>query len=113
MRLISFAISILALSMATSVAQENRTVEVVKASDFMAFPEDQQVLSLAGLVDGMAYMLFHYKNPEHDAWVACVRAAPLGDLLNDVNSFLKENAEYQKYPVSYSLSKAIGARRPC
>ena len=113
MRRTALAISFLAFSMAGSIAEENRTVQVVKTSDYMALSEELQAIYVAGLVDGMAYMGLNYDLPDHDKWIACVRAAPLGELLKDANAYLAANPEFQKYPVTYSLAKAIGQRRPC
>lgn len=96
-----------------SSASPEQSVQVVKTADYLALSTELQAIYVAGIVDGMAYMLRNYDMPDHEEWTACVRKKPIADLVQKTNDHLLENVEYIDYPVAYALSKVIGQRRPC
>lgn len=104
----------LAISLIGGVAgAQDRTIETIKTADYMTLPEDFQAIYIAGIIDGMAYAYYNYQIPEHEAWAACVRAAPLGDLVTETNAYLASNRDEARYPVAWSVARVLGNRRPC
>lgn len=104
-----------ALAMTTATPAQNltKTVEIIKTEDWLKLPEEWQVTYVAGVVDGMAYVLYNSDSPDHDKWVACVQKAPLQDLIDAVKVLVATDNEFMGLPLSYAVSTSIGKRRPC
>ena len=68
---------------------------------------------LAGVINGMGYVIRNYNLPEQDAWMACVRKTSIKDLVKDVDKLLVDDPAVQKHPVGYAVTRVLGQRRPC
>lgn len=110
-RIAAAALAVVAMTL--GAAAQDRTVEVIKTADWLKLPEEWQVTYVAGIIDGMAYVLYNSDSPDHDAWVACVQAAPLQAMFDDVKALVADDEEFMRLPLSYAVSTAIGKRRPC
>lgn len=105
--------TLVAVTLTFGVSAQDRTVEVIKTEEWLKLPQDWQITYVAGIIDGMAYVLYNSDSPDHDAWVACVQAAPLQALFDEVKALVATDEEFMQLPLSYAVSAAIGKRRPC
>ena len=78
------------------------------ASEFLQLSSDRQVAYVAGILQGMSYVMFNYDKVGYERWNACVRAQNLEDTVADVLRFLKESPDESRSPVPWAVTKAVG-----
>ena len=109
----TFVAAAIVAAFALPALAQDRTVEVITTADWQKLPEEWQVTYVAGIVDGMAYVLYNSDSPDHDAWVACVQANTLQSLFDGVKELVAADDEFKGLPLSYAVATTIGKRRPC
>ena len=110
------AIAMLTVSLianSPAIENENPLGPLKETVQYMNMPERVQIIYIAGIIDGMGYVILKYNLPEKDAWVACVRKTPIEDLVKDVDKLLIDHPAAQKYPVVYAVTRVLAQRRPC
>jgi hypothetical protein len=86
------------------------TLETVSVADFLKLPDDLQAIYVAGILDGMSYVIFNYQLSEPDKWAECVRLRTLDETLNEVLAYLKNNPSEASYPLPWAVARTIGQR---
>ena len=80
------------------------------ASEFLQLSADRQAAYVAGILQGMAYVMFNYDRAGYERWDACVRAQSLEATVNDVLSLLKESPNESRSPVPWAVTRAVSKR---
>ncbi len=88
--------------------EQTHLIEPIPAVDFIKLDEDSQVVYIAGILEGMAYVQYNYSMQQYGIWADCVRQKTLGDTTHDVIAFLKDHPEEEA--VSFALTQTLGAR---
>ena len=90
------------LAVGTSVQAET------SASEFLQLSSDRQVEYVAGILQGMSYVMFKYDKAGYERWNACVRAQNLEATVAGVLRLLKESPNESRSPVPWAVTKAVG-----
>ena len=98
----------LALSGRGDVSAQVPPIEVVSTEEFLELTEDQQVLFLSGVLEGIAFA--NYGRPDYPKWVECVRMATMGTLRKQVLGMTVVDARAKKEPAPWLVVRAIAAR---
>ena len=84
------------------------------ASEFLQLSADRQAAYMAGILQGMAYVMFNFDRAGYERCDACVRAQSLAQSLeatvNDVLSLLIENPNESRSPVPWAVTRAVSKR---
>ena len=78
------------------------------ASEFLQLSSDHQVAYVAGILQGMSYVMFNYDKAGYERWDACVHAQSLEVTVGDVLRLLKESPNESRSPVPWAVTKAVG-----
>ena len=78
------------------------------ASEFLQLSSDRQVAYVAGIFQGMSYVMFNYDKAGYERWNACLRAENLEGTVADVLRLLKESPNESHSPVPWAVTKAVG-----
>ena len=103
-----FLAAALACTGAAAVPAQVQPMQVLSTEEFLKLPEDQQMLFLSGVVEGISYT--NYLRPEYAKWVACVQEGTMDTLLKQVRSMIDLDPKARREPVPWSVVRAIGAR---
>ena len=80
------------------------------ASEFLQLSADRQAAYVAGIFQGMSYVMFNYDRAGYERWDACVRAQSLEVTVNDVLRLLKESPNESCGPLPWAVTKAVSKR---
>jgi hypothetical protein len=80
------------------------------ASEFLLLSNDRQDAYVAGILQGMSYVMFNYDKSGYERWDACVRAQSLEATIGDVIRLLKENPDESRSPVPWAVTRAVTTR---
>jgi hypothetical protein len=80
------------------------------ASEFLQLSSDRQAAYVAGLLQGMSYVMFNYDRAGYERWEACVRAQSLEATVGDVLRLLKESPDESRSPVPWAVTRAVSKR---
>jgi hypothetical protein len=81
--------------------------ETSATSEFLRWPEDRQTAYVAGVLQGVSYLMSNYDKAGYQRWGACVHAQSLEATVVDVLRLLKENPNESSTPVPWAVVKAI------
>ena len=95
---------IILLVVGTPVQAETST------SEFSELSGDRQASYVAGILQGMSYVMFNYDRAGYERWDACVRAQSLEATVGDVLRLLKESPNESRSPVPWAVTKAVSKR---
>jgi hypothetical protein len=96
--------------LSSPVSSQQRPLETLRTAEFLSLPESIQGIYVAGILDGMSYIVYGYNDPSLGAWTDCVQQATLGQTTAEVVDWLTLNPGDQDDPVPWALSQVIGAR---
>jgi hypothetical protein len=80
------------------------------ASEFLLLSNDRQGAYVAGILQGMSYVMFNYDKSGYERWDACVRSQSLEATIGDVIRLLKENPDESRSPVPWAVTRAVTTR---
>jgi hypothetical protein len=80
------------------------------ASEFLELSRDRQAAYVAGILQGMSYVMFNYDRAGYERWDACVRAQSLDATVGDVLRLLKESPNESRSPVPWAVTRAVSKR---
>ena len=80
------------------------------ASEFLQLSSDRQAAYVAGLLEGMSYVMFNYDRAGYVRWEACVRAQSLEATVGDVLRLLKESPDESRTPVPWAVTRVVSKR---
>jgi hypothetical protein len=95
-----------AILLATSTPAQTET----SASEFLGLSGDRQATYVAGILQGMSYVMSNYDRAGYERWDACVRSQGLGATVDDVLRLLKENPNESPSPVPWAVTRAVTTR---
>jgi hypothetical protein len=82
--------------------------EKTETSEFLRLSADHQAAYVAGILQGMSYVMFNYDRAGYEKWDACVHAQNLEATVADVLRLLNENPNESRNPVPWAVTRAIG-----
>ena len=94
----------------TTVDTRTRPLQVFRTEEFLAMSQDHQLVFVAGILEGMAFVYYSYGIDDYDKWTVCVRKAPMGDLMKEVRTHFETNLDAKNHPVPWSVIAVIAAR---
>jgi hypothetical protein len=77
------------------------------ASEFLKLSGDRQAEYVAGILQGMSYVMTNYDRAGYERWDACVRAQTLEATVSDVLRLLKESPNESRNPIPWAVTRAI------
>jgi hypothetical protein len=80
------------------------------ASEFLELSGDRQATYVAGILQGMSYVMFNYDRAGYERWDACARAQNLEATVGEVLRLLKESPNESPSPVPWAVTRAISTR---
>jgi len=83
-------------------------LQPVTTADFMKLPENIQVMYVAGILEGIAFMAYSYTS-DYPSWVECVRRKTFGETTKDVNSFIRQDPSFNE-GVASAVAQSLGKR---
>jgi hypothetical protein len=84
--------------------------ETFETSEFLQFSGDHQAAYVAGILQGMSYVMVNYDRAGYGKWEACVRAQSLEATVVDVLRLLKENPNESRNSVPWAVTRAVSQR---
>ena len=78
------------------------------ASEFLGLASDRQAAYVAGILQGMSYVMFNWAG--YERWDACVRSQSLDATVGDVLRLLKESPNESRSPVPWAVTRAVTKR---
>jgi hypothetical protein len=84
--------------------------EMSETSEFLQLSGDRQAAYVAGILQGMSYVMLNYDRAGYDKWDACVRAQSLEAIVVDVLHLLKDNPNESHNPVPWAVTRAVSQR---
>ena len=82
--------------------------EKTETSEFLRLPADHQAAYVAGILQGMSYVMFNYDRAGYEKWDACVHAQNLEPTVAEVLRLLNENPNESRNPVPWAVTRAVG-----
>jgi hypothetical protein len=82
--------------------------EKTETSEFLRLPADHQAAYVAGILQGMSYVMFNYDRAGYEKWDACVHAQNLEATVAEVLRLLNENPNESRNPVPWAVTRAVG-----
>ena len=79
-------------------------------SEFLQLSSDRQAAYVAGILQGMSYVMFNYDRAGYERWDACARAQSIEATVGEVLRLLKESPNESPSPVPWAVTRAISTR---
>ena len=86
------------------LAASTPTRAETSASEFLGLSGDRQATYVAGILQGMSYVMFNYDRD------ACLRSQSLEATVGDVLRLLKESPDESRSPVPWAVTRAVTKR---
>ena len=108
---VSAAVVLATTSTSAGPAPQERPLVSVEASTFLKLDWPAQRLYVSGILDGLTFVSYGRKLPDHDAIVRCARERSVDQVARDVVEFVKTHPAFTESlgsAVARSVSMACG-----